>query len=268
MPELDLDHAAEYMGIKRPLLEKIIKNGQELTRHRNGRKFTVFQEDIDAWKQRKSERMVTLDKADFVKAFKFAIDINYSGHTRADFGSARRRSTTQAVENWTQGALAEIALGKFIQKKFGVKLELEFRVFQNKIVGQDIVAVVRGRVSNPPHKMVSVKSGKANGMLLIIGLPEVETPNRQSDYYVFVRIFYDDDFILRLLRDHRDMAEVKDKIPELQPFNAEIVGYCSRSELERVEAVPSAGIDQPRYVRASGKLKNADEDWKAFVDTL
>jgi len=266
--ELDLDKAAEYIGIKRSLLEKLIKNGLELQRHRSGRKFVVNKEDIDAWQQLRTERTVMLDKDDFVKAFRFAIDINYSGHTRADFSSSRQRSTTQAVENWTQGTLAEIALSKFIQQKFGIKLELEFRVFQNQIVGQDIVSVVRGRVANPPKKRISVKSGKSNGMLLIVGLAEVETDSRFSDYYVFVRIIYPDDFILRLFRDHPDLKSVKDKIPAVEPFKAEIIGYCLRSELEKVDTVPSASIDKPRYIKATGKLKNSDSDWKEFVDSL
>lgn len=268
MTELDLNEASDYIGIKRTYLEKIIKNGRELEKHRSGRKFVLNKEDIDVWIQRKKDRTVMLGREDFIKAFNFAINVNYSGHTRSDFGSSRQRSTTQAVENWTQGALAEIALEKFIKKKFNVKLELEFRVFTDRIVGQDITAVVRGRVSNPPKKGVSVKSGKLNGMYLIVPVNEVELSARKSDYYVFARIIYSDDFILRLFRDHEDLRAVKDKIPEFKPFEAEIVGYCPVKELEKVEELASAGIDKPKYIKCTGKLKNSDSDWQNFVESL
>ncbi|MBI2655404.1 hypothetical protein HYX06_03200 [Candidatus Woesearchaeota archaeon] len=268
MPNLGLDEVAEQIGIKRSALDRIINNGKELVKFREGRRFVVKSEDIDTWRQRKEARRVVLTKEDFVKAFKFALKINYAGHTRADFGSARQRSTTQAVENWTQGGLAEIALSKFIFDKFHVKLELEFRVFQNTIVGQDIVAVTKNRVTNPPRSRTSVKSGKQNGMFLIVPINEAERADRQSDYYVFVRIIYSDDFILRLFRDAETLADMVDTIPEFEDFEGEIVGYCLRSELERRDSVPEASIPKPRYVKPSGLLKNSDAHWQAFVDAL
>ncbi|MEK7070882.1 MAG: hypothetical protein AAB966_03685, partial [Patescibacteria group bacterium] len=166
-----------------------------------------------------------------------------------------------------QGALAEIAIVKFIKQIFSVELELEFRVFDNFIVGQDIIAVKRHHVSNPPKKRVSVKSGKENGMILIVPIKEVERAERVSDIYVFVRIKYPTDFILRLLREHPDLADIKDKIPEFEPFTAEIVGYCLKDELEK-RTVPEAEIEEERYVKVSGELKNSDADWKTFIDSL
>ena len=267
MELLDLDEAAEYLNIKRSFLQKIIKNGRELKLAKKGRKNAVEKADIDAWLEMKRQRTVLLNKGDFIKAFKFGLEINYGGHTRADFGTSRQRSITQAVENWTQGALAEIALSKFIEEKFNAKLQLEFRIFKDAIVGQDIVAVTRSRVSNPPKKGVSVKSGKENGMVLIVPTNEIEKEDRASDFYVFVRVIYPTDFILRLLRYHPDLSDLKEKIPEIQDFRAEIVGYCMKDELEK-RAVPEAGIKQERYVKPSGELKNRDADWKAFADAL
>ncbi|MBU4245885.1 MAG: hypothetical protein ABIF85_00520 [Nanoarchaeota archaeon] len=267
MPNLDLNNASEYIGIKRALLERIIKDGRELERVKEGRKYVLKSEDIDVWKQRKQQRLVGLDKNDFIKAFKFAIEINYAGHTRADFGTARQRSVTQAVENWTQGALAEIALAKFIKQKFNVDIELEYRIFEDSIVGQDIVSVKRRGVANPPRKRISVKSGKENGMMLIVPVNEVERDERVSDSYVFVRVFYPTDFILRLLRDLPDISDKKDKIPEFSGSKAEIVGYCPKGELEK-RAVPEAGIEEERYVKPSGKMHNSDVDWQRFANEL
>ncbi|MDD4877607.1 MAG: excisionase family DNA-binding protein [Candidatus Nanoarchaeia archaeon] len=267
MADFDLDQAAEYMGIKRTKLEKIIKNGREIKRTKIGRKYTVKKEDIDAWAEHKKTRIVKLDKADFLKALKFAIRINYAGHTRADFGTSRQRSVTQAVENWTQGVLAELALVKFIKEKFNVRLEPEFRVFEDTIVGQDIINVIRGSISNPARKGVSVKSGKKNGMILIVPVNEVERTERVSDFYVFVRVIFSSDFILRLLKTHPDLSDVKDIIPDFDSIEAEIAGYCLRNELEK-RTVPEASIKEMKYVKPSGLLKNNDADWREFVEQL
>ena len=35
-----------------------------------------------------------------------------------------------------------------------------------------------------------------------------------------------------------------------------------------VESLPSVGIDDERYVKASGKLQNSDLKWREFVDSL
>lgn len=271
MTDLNLNEAAEYIGITRSQLDKIIKNGKELRSFKitgHGNAYFVNKDEVDSWKNRKRERTVDLDRTDFLRAFRFAMDINYSGHTRTDFGTARQRSTTQAVENWTQGALAELALSKFIEQKFEVKLKLEFRVVgEGVIIGQDIVSVVRNRVENPPRKRISVKSGKENGMVLIVKPNEVENDDRVSDLYVFVRVFYPEDFIFRLLRNHSELSNMTDRIPDLGEVKAEIVGYCKKSELER-RAVPEADIEEERYAKASGLLKNSDSDWQEFINSI
>ncbi len=266
MTFIPLDEAAEYIGIRRTELNKIIKNGRELHSQKQGRRLVVDKGQIDAWKALKEKRTFELTRAEFLKAFKFALKINYHGSTRADFGNARQRSITQSVENWTQGALAEVALARFIKDKFGVGLELDFTV-RDVIVGQDIVEVIRGRVSNPPHQRISIKSGKKNGMLLIVPENEVSSNQRVSDYYVFVRILYDNDFILRLLREHPDLSDIENIIPKFGTFKAEIAGYCAKADME-YRTVPEAGISEFKYVKPTGLLKNSDNDWQIFVNQL
>src|SRR3989338_6484889 len=200
MPELTFDEASARLGIKRPAFEKIIKNGREIPFHKSGRRNVVNSEDIDNWQSMRQARKVELTKDDFLKAVKFALKINYAAHTRADFGTSRQRPFMQAVENWTQGALAEIALQKFIENKFGVELQIEFRVFDGIVVGQDIVGVKRGRTINPPKSGVSVKSGKENGMVLIVPIKEVESESRRSDYFVFVSVVFPIDVFARFYR--------------------------------------------------------------------
>lgn len=247
--------------------EKLVKNGLEMPFHKDGRKRVIDENDLASFIKMRERRKIELNKTDFLKALKFALEINYQGHTRADFGTRRQRPFMQAVENWTQGALAEIALQKFIKDKFDIELQLEFRVFEDAIVGQDITAVKRGRTINPPRMNVSVKSGKLNGMVLIVPIREVEAVERKSDYYVFVRVVFPTDIFARFYRDSPDFEDIKNKIPEFENVHAYIVGYCKREELEK-RTVPEADIDEERYVKVSGKLKNDDNDWKIFAEDI
>ncbi len=265
---LDLNKSSEYLGIKKSLLDRLRKNGMELNFLRHGRKFVINKNDLDEWLQRKQRTTVLLDREDLIKAFKFSLKINYSGHTRSDFGTARQRSVEQAVENWTQGALAEIALSKFMKEKYDIEIKLDFSVHEGFIVGQEIIAVVKNKVENPPRKRISVKSGKPNGMFLIVPQNEIERSERISDLYFFVRIWLPDDFIFRLFRKHPELKDISE-IPPLEDFPAQIIGYIEQQSLKKVSKIP--GIDfSPgyRYVCESGILKNSETHFKDFADSL
>ena len=267
MAEISFDDAAAQLGISRDFLNKIVKNGKEIPYHKSGRKFVINQVDFDNYRCLKESRKVELDKADFLKALKFALAINYHGHTRGDFNKKRQRPFMQAVENWTQGGLAEIALQKFIKNNFNIELQIEFRIFTDAIVGQDITAVKREHVINPPRKNVSVKSGKENGMVLIVPIREVEANVRLSDWYVFVRVVYPVDIFARFYRDLPEFSDIKEQILPFENATAFVVGYCFRNELEK-RKVPEADIDEERYVCVSGQLKNTYADWKVFAESI
>jgi excisionase family DNA binding protein len=267
MTEISFDDAATQLGINRSFLNKIVKNGKEIPFHKSGRKYVINQADFDHYQVLKETRKVELDKADFLNALKFALEINYHGHTRGDFNKKRQRPFMQAVENWTQGGLAEIALQKFIKKNFNIELQIEFRIFTDAIVGQDITAVKRGHVINPPRKNVSVKSGKENGMVLIVPIREVEANARLSDCYVFVRVVYPVDIFARFYRDLPEFIDIKEQILPFENATAFVVGYCYRHELEK-RAVPEADIEEERYVCVAGHLRNKDDDWKTFADSI
>ena len=267
MSELDFNEASKRLGIKRSAFEKLIKNGKEMQFHKSGRKHVVEEKDVNAWFVLRQARKVELSKDDFLHALKFALKINYNLHTRADFGTTRQRPFMQAVENWTQGALAEIALQKFIKEEFDIELQIEFRVFDNAIIGQDIVGVKRGRTINPPKSGVSVKSGKENGMVLIVPIKEVESESRRSDYYVFVRVVFPIDVFARFYRASPEFEDMLSVIPEFQPAAAYISGYCEREDLEK-RSVPEAGIQEEKYVKCSGMLKNSDKDWRDFASMI
>jgi hypothetical protein len=267
MSELGFDDAATELGIKRSLFNRIIKEGKEIPYHKHGNSNVVNRVDFDNYKLLKEARKVYLNKDDFLKALKFALEINFQGHTRTDFGTNRQRPFMQAVENWTQGALAELALQKFILKKYNLELQIEFRIFQDAIVGQDIVGVKKDRVINPPARKVSVKSGKLNGMVMIVGVKEVEMLQRLSDYYAFVRVSFPVDTFVRFYRDAPEFVDIREKIHPFENAVAYIMGYCERAELVK-RTVPEAGIDELRYVQITGNLKNSDTDWLNFVSSL
>ncbi len=268
MTEIAFDNVAHELGVTRAFFDRIVKDGKEIPFHRSGARNVVYRTDLDNYETMKESRKVFLGKDVFLKALKFALEINLHGHTRADFGTKRQRPFMQAVENWTQGALAELALQKFIQDKYNLELQVEFRVFDDAIVGQDIVAVKRNKVINPPRKKVSVKSGKTNGMCLLVPTNEVESSQRFSEYYVFVRVDFPVDTFVRFYRDAPEFSDFKDKISPFENAIAYIAGYCERTNLSK-RTVPEIGLaDEERYVQIVGNLKNQDSDWQNFVNDL
>lgn len=256
-------------GLKRNLFDKMIKEGKELKRYKDGRYIVVDEHEFNNWLDLKRKRTVELDKNIFITALKFALRINYAGHTRSDFGTIRQRPFMQAIENWTQGVLAELALQKYIKEKFGVELKIEFEIFDsNIVVGQDIKYVQRGQVVNPPQKNISVKSGKINARFLVVPINEVENPDRVSDVYIFVRIKYPEDLFARLYKDIPELEDLHDTIPFFSDLTGEIVGYCWREELE-YRTMPELGINnQCRYLKETGLLRNSDNDWQNFVNQI
>jgi len=263
---LNLNEAAQYLEISRKLLDSLRKNGLELEAVPVGRRLKISKISLDEWLEKKKRTTIMLDRDDLVKAFKFALKINYSGHPRSDFGSARQRSVEQAVINWTQGALSEIALSKYIMQKYNIEVVLDFEFHPGIIVGQDITAVIKNRVENPPRKRVSIKSGKPNGMYLIVPQNELERPDRTSDFYVFVRIWLPNDFLFRLFRKQPELSDVE--IPELEDFPAQIVGYTEKERLRKTDRIPGVEFSGFRYVLETGKLRNSEDDFRDFVESL
>jgi hypothetical protein len=104
-------------------------------------------------------------------------------------------------------------------------------------------------------------------MVLIVPVKEVENPQRLSDFYAFVRVEFPVDTFVRFYRDAPEFADIRDHILPFKNAVAYIVGYCERTELVR-RTVPEAGIDDERYVKEAGCMKNSDADWKYFVNNL
>lgn len=98
MPEIGFDDdAATELGIKRSLFNRIIKEGKEIPYHKRGNTNVVNRTDFDNYKLLKETRKVYLNKDDFLKALKFALEVNFQGHIRTDFGTNRQRPFMQAT---------------------------------------------------------------------------------------------------------------------------------------------------------------------------
>jgi len=239
----------------------------EINGYRRSKRIYVQTEDLDKWKELMDERKIILTLEDYKRCLEFAFKITYSGHTTTDFGTARQRGKLKAISDWTQGALGEVAFQKFLKTKFEIKVDLDFEV-HGVIVGQDITQVQKGRVLNPPRIRVSIKSGKPNGCYLIVPEKEVDLHERRSEYYVFVRVDFPEDHLIRALKDHPTIESMNLNIPDLGQINSFICGYVSVKELDKVRSIPKVNFEGYRYVKGVGSIYNQYEDWKKFVEIL
>lgn len=266
--ELNLSKAADFLEIKKELLKNLINNSKEIESNKQKNRYYIKKDELNRWKKLREKRKIVLSIDDYRRALEFAIKINYTGHTTSDFGTARQRGILKAVSDWTQGMLAEIALEKYLRTKFKIGISLDFEVHKEFITGQDITQVRRKNVANPPKIRVSIKSGKLNSCFLIIGNKEYELKDRRSDYYVYVRLDFPEDHLIRALKDHEIISSMEIEIPDLGEIIAYITGFTANDELKKVNEIPGQKFDSPRYVISLGKLLNEDNDWSNFIDKL
>lgn len=265
---LTLTAAAEYLSISTTLLKNFINNSREINTGRRGNRYALEQVELDRWLSLKQSRNIILTLADYRRALEFSFRINYGGHTTTDFGTSRQRGILKAISDWTQGMLAEIALEKFLLNRYNINIALDFSVHEAYVTGQDITQVIRNNVANPPRIRVSIKSGKMNSCFLIIGHSEYERTDRNSDYYVYVRLDFPEDHLIRALKEHEIISSMHIPIPDLGDINSYIAGYTTRDNLTHSIEIPGQVFDSPRYVINVGSLHNSDMDWENFSNLL
>ena len=74
----------------------------------------------------------------------------------SDWGTARQREFGQKVTNWIKGQLAEVAVKKFLNREFGIFIELDFQIY-DEIVPQDIIAVKESGKERKPKIDIGIK---------------------------------------------------------------------------------------------------------------
>lgn len=273
-----LDEAMKISGMTRNFL----MTSGEIPLVRLGRRIFFSRSNIESWKRTRDSLTFILDIEDYAKCFDFSLAMLYRGYTPADWGTGRKREAGQNITNWIRGQLGELALQKFLEKRFGLNVELDFDLHDD-IVPQDIVGVKDGGKVREPRIKIAVKSTKWKNSFLILGDSEVELENRKSDIYVLVRIDLPDDHLMRIskgnleemLKEQKYFSYYKDRMKGFEQIKGEVVGFCGINDLEKVDDPDKLkqilGVRNPsgyRYVKASGLLKKTYKDWSSFINKI
>lgn len=263
---ISLKKAREYLQISDKAFANYIGEGEEISVQKVGRTRKITQAALEVWKQYYESTIVNLDQNDYYEALKFSLKKFYSGAPRANFATSTQREAGKYLSDHITGYLGELAFRKFMSEKYGVHLRLDSNV-DGLVRSQDIVAVSRRRgVENQPNFKVSVKASKLKNVWLIIGKNEIDLPDRRSDYYVFTRIELLPDHIVRLIRQHPSVEDIRNIIPpEETVIKAQMCGFAKLDMLEGPVTSVGAQSISPSYVIRSGKLRR---DWQFIADNL
>ncbi|MDI6905241.1 MAG: hypothetical protein QMD13_07130 [Candidatus Bathyarchaeia archaeon] len=232
-------------------------------------RWMILRQELDKWKENRDYRLIKLGMEDYFKAFNFAVKQFYRGGlVVVEWGKTKRREIGEFLFNQMGGKLGELAFREFLRSRFGVEVRVSFEV-EKELPGQDIFKV-KGR---SPKVRVSIKTTKIQNFNLWV----VEEDIDLSDAYVLCRVDLPLDHLLRVLREHEKLSEIRDIIPELHEVEAEVVGFAWKDELKAkgssMEMIGADGklvqeLRRPQYVMLSGELKRTKKDWESLVNTL
>lgn len=276
---LNKKEAIKLLGLDDKLFDNYFKNACEFgcLKRKKGRGRFLFKKEIfEEWLVDHKWRTVDLNIDDYKLCLDFALAQHFRGYVLSDFGTARQREFGQKITNWVKGQLGEVAVKKFFEKEFGVKIELDFNIY-DEIVPQDIIGIIEKRKKREPKTGVGIKSSKPKSAYLILGENEIALKERRSDFYIYCRPDIPDDHLLRITKNEIIKAvekqphysKYKDIIPGFTNIKCEIAGYCSIDELEKVNEIPGQKFDNGfRYVKKSGLLHRTKEDWEKLIKKL
>lgn len=237
----------------------------------------ISRKELNQWKKSRDFRLMKLSMEDYYKAFDFAVKQFYlGGPALIEWGKTKRRDIGEFLTNQIMGKLGELALSKFLFDGFNVEIGLSFKV-EKEVPGQDVTRVVQieeGRkIPRSPKIKVSIKTTKMQNFNLWVIKESID----DSDAYVLCRADLPLDHTLRIVRDHEKFSAIKDRIPELNEIETEVVGFSWRDELKaRGASMEMRGADgrvvqelrRPQYVMLSGELRKSKEDWQSLIDAL
>jgi len=203
--------------------------------------------DFETWLERFKYQFLWLDKDDYSRALVRALWLapRFAG---TDFGSSRQRDMGQVWTDTARGFLGEIALSKFLQKRFGVETRLDTsRGELTKFLPTDIAEVRRPDEKwRKPSLKISIKTTKFNGRWLDLPGAQFE----HSDVFVLVKIgilrqhflaflkaisFLKDKLFVKAKNlgelDDDDARKLWNEIPEFEPLPAYIAGFLYKSDV-------------------------------------
>lgn len=279
LQELSKREAIAFLQLDDKLFDNFSKNAGEilpLPRTGNRGRFKFDKDKLSAWKKFYEWRTVKLSADDYLKCLDFALAMHFRGYVASDWGTGRQREFGQKIANWTRGQLGELAVKIFLQKEFGVTVDLDFEI-HGEIVAQDIINVEEKGKKRDPKIKVGIKASKPKSAYLVLGDNEITIESRRSDFYIFTRPNLPDDHLLRISAEtftkrvagQPHFEKYKDAIVPLKDIYCEIAGYCNINELEKVTSIPGQDFENgPRHVKQSGKLYRSKADWEKLVKKL
>ena len=272
---LTIQEASKTANIPLKYLKNYIKVGEELIQTRVGRSNKILRTEFERWYNQRNFGLVTLLRDDYLQCLEFAINSFYAYRSTSDFGTSTQRDAGKFISKLVIGKLGEIAVKKFLSLRFDIEIKLDFDI-REAIVGQDITEMARprrgGRVFNTLSKRVAIKTTKMKNVWLIVPEKEVTDPERTSDIYIFARVDLYLDHLIRLLRDHESLQNIKDTIPPFESIPAEVVGFIHKEYLicnDPTEILPVQKLEIGKsYIRRSGNLNRDKESWTYMLEEL
>lgn len=270
-----IKEACVISGIPKKHLENYIKFGQELTMVKIRVRNYLDKAEFDKYISDRNDRMILLDRNDYIQCLEFAIKSYYSYKSTSDFGTTQQRDAGKFIFNFVQGKLGEIAVKKMLKNVFDVDISLDFSL-REAVVGQDITEIAKprkgGRVLNPLNLRVAIKSTKMKNYWLIVSQKEVEDTERNSDIYILTRVDLSLDHLISILKEHEALKNLNSIIPSYEDVKAEVCGFVRKSELmenKPVAELPDSGQEiQPSYIKNSGHVIKSRNEWKSLIDEL
>ena len=270
-----LKEAGEFLSIPQKYLENYVKIGNELELVKVGRRKLLSISEVRAWAEYRDYSCTQLDRDDYLKCLQFAIESFYTYPSTSDFGTSQQRDAGKFVSNFIIGKLGELAVANFLRKNFDVDVRLDFDL-RDAVVGQDITEIAKprkgGRVYNPLKFRIAIKTSKMKNVWLIVSRNEVENNDRCSDVYIFSRVDLHLDHLIRILKEHDALSDLRNIIPSFEDIKAQVCGFIRKSELisnppVTVLPAPPQSI-QPSYIIRSGQLHKSKKEWTELIGEL
>ena len=197
--------------------------------------------DCDEWIGWLRWASVSLDESDYLKAALYALRLAPS-LAATDYGTARQRDLGQLWTDAIRGLLGELAFAKWLQQRFGLSVELDFRLGRLEEFLPSDVKSVGGR---EPRLKISVKTTKLGGVWLDVPHAQIE----HSDVFVLVRMGVRREHFVSFLKEisvirdklmkealergllsERELEEVWSAVPEFTPIPAYVAGFLDKAE--------------------------------------
>lgn len=196
---------------------------------------------IAEWVQWLSFASITLDESDYLKAAIYGLNLA-TKLAGTDYGTSRQRDLGQLWTDTIRGLLGEIAFAKWLENRFDVHIELDYRLGPLEEFLPSDIKKVNGR---EPRLKVSIKTTKLGGIWL--DLPGAQI--KHSDVFVLVRVGATREHFIaflkkisviknKLLEEALSRGLISDElaktvwnaVPEFKHIPAYIAGFLDKSE--------------------------------------